>query len=237
MTPFFSDRRGNRDILSSGAGILLLAGLLFMIANWYVKIPRSLAVPPFQTRVTYVLQRSADAQPTRIYFSLPSVFGFSRTVQPGDPKAVTTLGLRAADIRYLPRAPGKGLEFPAVVKPVQPAFSPWREEDPVFKPVSGLTWKMVVEPLEGPSPALPKGFEETANWPVAGAWTAVMRLEAGKDGKVRHVFLMPPMPDPALAAKVESLMRKARLEGGGSCRVKVSRVEVPTETGWEGAKQ
>jgi hypothetical protein len=236
VTATFADRRGNRDFLASGIGILLLGALMLMIAWWYVRPAPGLKPPLMHGRVTYVLQQSA--MPAPIHFSLPSKIGFSRTVQPGDPKATTTLGPRAADIRFLPREPEAEFVFPVPVKSGPPAFNPWREEEPVFKPLGpgDRRWTMVAESLNGPGLVLPQGFEEAAQWPAAGAWTAIMRLEAGDDGRVKHAFLMPPVPEAGVAGRIEILMRKARIEGSRSCRVKISRVDVPAETGQEGAK-
>lgn len=235
MTGAFADRRANRDFLASGIGILLLGVLMGAIAWWYVRPVPGLPAPPLRCRVTYVLQQSM--LPAPIHFSLPSKIGFSRTVQPGDPKAATTLGPRAADIRFLPREPAADLAFPPS-KPVQPGFSPLPVAEPVFKPLGpgARIWTVVAESLNGPGLVLPDGFEDASRWPAAGSWTAVMRLEAGEDGRIRHAFLMPPAPEPDIAGKIEMLMRKARLEGSRSCRVKISRVEVPAETGREGAK-
>jgi hypothetical protein len=160
-------------------------------------------------------------------------------VQPGDPRMATTLGPRTEDIRFLPREPGPENAIPVPNTVSAPPFRPWPEEEPVFGPVPAgpREWKIVVEPQDGMGCVLPSGLEEAAQGLVPGAWTASARLLAGPDGRVTHVFMMPPVPENGVGARLESLMRRARLEGGArECRVKISRVELPAGPAKEGTK-
>lgn len=236
MIARYVDNRAGRDFLASGMGIILGAVMLVLMANWYATPPSAVRPPPVRTRVTYVVNPAAASRPAPIYFSLPSDIGFSRTVQPGDPRIATTLGPRVTDVGFLPREPLPEHGLAMSGKTSTPVFQPWREEEPVFKPFGpgSLAWKMAAEPMNGRGLVLPDGFQEAAQWPASGAWSAVMRLEAGEDGRIRHAFLMPPFPEAELGRKLEQLMRKARLEGERDCRVKISRVEVPA--GAEGVR-
>ncbi len=231
--------RAGRDIIASGMGILFLAALLVLIAAWYVKPRAAMPVPPPPCRVMYIQEGEDRTALAPIHFSLPSKIGFSRTVQPGDPRIVTTLKPRAEDIRYLPRESVPDNVIPPQDSVSLPLFRPWPEEAPVFPPVpmSKRAWKIVIEAQLGAECLLPPGLEADAPGLSEGAWSAVVRLQAGPDGRVSHVFMIPPVPGKGVSSRLESLMRRARLAGGGrECRLKISRVEVPAETGQEGAK-
>jgi hypothetical protein len=239
MNSAYVDVRAGRDVVASGAGILLLTTLLILIAAWYVKPRRAIPVPPPPCRVMYIREGADRTALAPIHFSLPSKIGFSRTVQPGDPRVATTLGPRTEDIRYLPREAGPENVIPIQGTASAPLFRPWSDETPVFAPVPAgpLTWKVVVEPQEGMGCVLPPGLAEEAQGLAPGAWSAMMRLQAGPDGRVTHVFLLPPVPENGVGARLESLMRKTRLEGGArECRVKISRVELPAGPAGEGTK-
>ncbi len=239
MTTSYVSTRGGRDLMASGMGILLLTALLVLIAAWYVKPRRATPVPPPPCRVMYIREGADRTALAPIHFSLPSKIGFSRTVQPGDPRLTTTLGSRTEDIRFLPRDPGAENVIPVQALAPAPLFQPAPEESPVFAPVpSGpLAWKIVVEPQDGAGCVLPAGLEESALGLAEGGWTAVVRLQAGPDGRVSHAFVMPPALARGVGEKLESLMRRVRLEGGvRECRVKISRVELPAGPAQEGMK-
>jgi hypothetical protein len=236
MTPFYADRRARRDFLASGSAILLLTGLMILISMWYMKPRQVKPVPPAVCRVTMIPPGLARAALAPIHFSLPSKIGFSRTVQPGDPRLVTKLGTRPEDVRFLPR---EAKPDPLLAEPEKaplPAFTPWRGDPPVFDPVAPVPadGAVTIEPLEGATLVLPPDLNAAARWPASGPWSAVVRLEAGADGRVEHVFLMPPAPEPALRASLERLMRQARVSGGArEARVRISRMAAPAGTGTE----
>jgi hypothetical protein len=239
MNTAYADARASRDFIASGAGILLLTALLFLIAIWYVKPRKAKPLPPPPCRVMYVREGADRTALAPIHFSLPSKIGFSRTVQPGDPRLATTLGPRTEDIRYLPREPGPDSVIPIQGTIPAPLFRPWLEEAPVFAPVpSGpLAWTVVIEPQDGAECVFPPGLSEAAQGLSEGAWSAVVRLQADAEGRVTHVFMMPPLPEKGVAARLESLIRRTRLAGGArECRVKISRVELPAGPAEKGAK-
>ncbi len=238
MSAVYEDNRTSRDFLASSAWLLLMMGVLVLACVWYVNPRRTYQVPPLRSRVAYVRESGDRSALAPIHFSLPSKIGFSRTVQPGDPRIATTLDPRSENVRYLPRAPGTAT--PTVPNPVTtPAFQPWPDERPVFAPVEpgALAWTILAEPLDGAGCEWPPGLAEAAQWPAAGAWTAVVRIEAGADGRVEHLFVLPPAPENGVAARLAALLKRARFTGEARvCRVKISRVEAPVIKGREGAK-
>ncbi len=239
MTASYCDLRAGRDFLVSGSVILLLTALMVLIAVWYVKPRATVPLPPARCRVTLIPSGLASTSLAPIHFSLPSKIGFSRTLRPGDPRLTTTLGPRPEDIRFLPREKKAELLLPAPEPAAAPGFTPWSEGAPVFAPVTPVRtgWTMTAEPAGGAEVALPADFSAAAQWPAQGPWSAVVRLEAGADGRVEHVFLMPPPPEPAVAARLEGLMRRARLGAGGrEGRIKIRRVEPAAGADAEGAR-
>ena len=120
-----------------------------------------------------------------------------------------------------------------------PAFQPWPEQAPVFAPLhsNSLGWTILAEPADGAGCVLPAELADAARWPAAGPWTAVVRLEAGQDGRINHLFVMPPAPETGVTARLTALLRKARLAGPArECRIKNSRVEAPVVRNAEGAE-
>lgn len=229
------DRRTSRDFLTSSAALLALTGLLAGIAAWYLKPPRAYPVPPLRSRVAYLRERADRGALAPIHFSLPSKIGFSRTVQLGDPRLPTTLGHRPEWVRFLPR-PAVPVSMPTP-QPPAPAFEPWPQEAPVFPPVatSRLVWTILVEGAEEAGCRLPAALAEAADWPASGSWTAVVFLEGEADGRVRHLFVMPPAPESGVTARLAAQLRQARFEGAARrCRVKISRIEVPSDPDREG---
>ena len=236
MTPY-EDIRTSRDFMVSSAWLLLMTAMLVLACSWYVNPPRAYRVPPLHGRVAYVWESADQSVLAPIIFSLPSKNGFSRTVQPGDPRLVPTLEPRTEDVRVLPRLPGTTALSVPNPEPA-PAFQPWPDEGPVFAPVEtgALAWTILAEPVDGAGCVLPAGLAEAAQWPAAGAWTAVVRLEAGSGGRVEHLFVMPPVPENGVAGRLAALLKKARFEGAArACCVKISRVEAPVARGREGA--
>ena len=236
MNPSYVDTRTGRDFFTAGASLLVLTGLLIWTSAWYLQLPRFYAAPPPSCRVMYIREGADRTALAPVHFSLPTKIGFSRTVQPGDPRIPTTLGGRAEDVRFLPRAADADAAVPDLgsAPPAPPAFQPSVAEPPLFAPVAAgaLAWKALAEPVDGAPVELPAGFENAAQWPAAGSWSALVRLEAGPDGRVTHVFVMPPAPEQGVAVRVENLMRRARLQGPSrDSRVKISRVEAPVGTG------
>lgn len=235
----FQDRRAGRDFLVSGAGILVLAALMVLIAVWYVKPRPAVPLPPARCRVTIIPPDMARVALAPIHFSLPSRIGFSRTVHPGQPRLATPLSPRPEDVRYLPREPKPESPPPAAERPALPLFKPWREETPVFVPIAGpAAGTVTIEPLEGPEVVLPAGFSASEKLAGSGSWSVVARLAAGADGRVEHVFLMPPVPAPPVAARVVGVLRQARLaeSGGREARVRIGRLDSGTGGNREGTK-
>lgn len=238
MTASTADRRASRDLLVSGGVILFLTAMMVLIAVWYVKPRPAVPLPPGRCRVTMIPPGVARTAWAPIHFSLPSKISFSRTVQPGDPRLTTKLSPRPEDVRYLPRESKPDLLLPAPEKAALPAFTPWVGEGPVFAAVAPGTGSGAVtaEPLEGATVTLPPDFGTPGNWTSSGSWSLTVRLEAGKDGRVEHVFLGAPAPAPAVAARLEGWMRQARLTGGREARLRISRIEPPTGGNGEGSK-
>lgn len=238
MRSVYEDIRTSRDFLAAGVWLLALTGLLVLASAWYLKPRRTNPLPPVPCRITYIREGPSRLALAPIHFSLPTKIGFSRTVQPRDPRIATTLGARTEDIRFLPRESGRALPLPPAENRPAPVFQPLADESPVFAPVPAgeLAWKVTSEPMEGTACAMPPELEEAARWPAEGAWSAVLRLEAGADGRVSRVFVMPPLPDTGVTARLVGVMKRARLEGNArECRVKISRVQVPVAAGKEGA--
>lgn len=235
----YADPRASRDFLASGGAILLLAGVLILIALWYVKPRPAIPLPPARCRVMYIRENAERSALAPIHFSLPSKIGFSRTVQPGDPRMATTLGPRTADTLFLPREMAGEQPLPTLAKGAPPVFRPVPDEEPVFRaaPAGTPSWKMVASVVEGGSLAFPDDLADAALWPAPGAWTATVRVQGGPDGRVSHVFVLPPVPDAGVAGRLTALMKRARFEAGSrEGLVKISRVEAPPEGVAEGAK-
>jgi hypothetical protein len=85
---------------------------------------------------------------------------------------------------------------------------------------------------------LPAGFSASEKLAGSGSWSVVARLAAGADGRVEHVFLMPPVPAPPVAARVVGVLRQARLaeSGGREARVRIGRLDSGTGGNREGTK-
>ena len=230
MTATYADRRAARDLLASGLLILALSAQLVAVAAWYVQSPSPVSAPPVLSRVYMIPPGQAQGDWAPIHFSLPSKFGFSRTVHPGDPRAATKLGPRTEELRFLPRAPRPEPALPAPPR-TAPAFEPWRDGTPAYAPVRPAvpTGRPLVEALDGPAPLLPPEFGAASNWAGSGTWSVQARLEAGSDGRVNRVFLLPPLPASAVSARLENGLRVARLAGGGTTRIRITRAAVETE--------
>ncbi|MFO7534273.1 MAG: hypothetical protein R6X19_01075 [Kiritimatiellia bacterium] len=235
----YADPRTSRDFLASGAGILLVAILLVLIALWYVKPRPAIPLPPARCRVMYVRENAARTALAPIHFSLPSKIGFSRTVQPGDPRMTTTLGSRLADPVFLPRETGADNALPTLAKNEAPVFRPEQDEAPVFRPApaGAPAWGMVATVVEGGGLVLPDDLADAALWPAPGAWSATVRVQGGPDGRAAHVFILPPVPETGVASRLSALMKRVRFEAGSrEGVVKVSRIEVPADGAGEGAR-
>lgn len=157
-----------------------------------------------------------------LLFSLPTPYGFSRTIQM---EALETRGIPAVPIPSPPLMEFDQALTAAVIhrehalseSRLRAALLPYRPtpEPPAIPPASpdaGPVWR--------PHPTLAnQGFAPPQAWiaqlpETPAPWSVTAVIDLDEKGRVRHVFLSEPHQDRALNAAIVNMLRQGRAQAG-----------------------
>ncbi len=209
------DRRVAQDFLAAGVGILVFG----MVLGW-AALPIRRPMEFQRPTVFRVVFLSPDRHPEAfkpVYFSLPSLLGWSRPVLNGQfsSTAFSLLLIKPERFSHL-LVP----QFPIFSESVGVGYSygisnaPRLEVPPVYR-FEGKAgeWRWAAAMPSGGLFQAPDGWEQAIAELLPRGETLWLLLEADETGHVTRVLPLPPF-DPAWAGPLKAVWRKARLPAG-----------------------